>query len=246
MAGPTAADAPSPHDARHLLAYLATNPWEAASINWILQLDATPIYAVRPDGPFAAEAFRKLRDFLGEGLDEGVERVSIPGIISGKARLLTGQVVPVIRPELRGMYSWSTAALVQALVKPSPDAAKAKTTAPGPDQPAALTNFLERVYHQFRNLGITPQDRAINYTATHAFSTSGVLESALKEEMELDTVEIEKSVVCRPESECWDVKFFFFYPQRQVQTVRKVYRLTVDVSDVVPVAIGPVRSWFAR
>jgi hypothetical protein len=31
-----------------------------------------------------------------------------------------------------------------------------------------------------------------------------------------------------------------------VQTVRKVYRFTVDVSDVVPVTVGPMRSWFVR
>jgi hypothetical protein len=31
-----------------------------------------------------------------------------------------------------------------------------------------------------------------------------------------------------------------------VQTVRKVFRFTIDVSDVVPVAVGPMRSWFVR
>ena len=34
--------------------------------------------------------------------------------------------------------------------------------------------------------------------------------------------------------------------ERQVQTVRKVFRFTVDVSDVVPVTVGTVRSWFTR
>ncbi len=33
---------------------------------------------------------------------------------------------------------------------------------------------------------------------------------------------------------------------RHVQTVRKVYRFTVDVSDVVPVTVGTMRSWFVR
>ena len=28
--------------------------------------------------------------------------------------------------------------------------------------------------------------------------------------------------------------------------MRKVYRFTVDASDVVPVTVGPVRSWFVR
>ena len=30
------------------------------------------------------------------------------------------------------------------------------------------------------------------------------------------------------------------------ETVRKVYRFAVDVSDTVPVTIGPTRSWFTR
>jgi hypothetical protein len=42
------------------------------------------------------------------------------------------------------------------------------------------------------------------------------------------------------------VKLLFFFPQRQVKAVRKVHRFTVDVSDVVPVMVGPVRWWFVR
>jgi len=38
----------------------------------------------------------------------------------------------------------------------------------------------------------------------------------------------------------------FFFPERQVQTVRRAYRFTVDVSDVVPVTVGAVRDWFVR
>ena len=64
--------------------------------------------------------------------------------------------------------------------------------------------------------------------------------------MDLESIEVEHSPVCRPGSDCWDVKLHFFFPARQVQTVRKVYRFTVDVSDVVPVTVGPVRSWFVR
>jgi hypothetical protein len=42
------------------------------------------------------------------------------------------------------------------------------------------------------------------------------------------------------------VLLVFFFPERQIQTVRKVYRFTVDVADVVPVTVGPMRSWFIR
>src|SRR5262249_34110908 len=107
-------------------------------------------------------------------------------------------------------------------------------------------NFLDRVYFELRNLGQTPQERAINFAATDAFNIEKVYERAVKEDMDLDTIEVERSPVCRPESDCWGVKLMFFFPGRRVQTVRRAYRFTVDVSDVVPVTVGPVRSWFVR
>ena len=34
-----------------------------------------------------------------------------------------------------------------------------------------ILNFLNRVYYELRNLGIAPQERAINFAATNAFQT---------------------------------------------------------------------------
>ena len=68
----------------------------------------------------------------------------------------------------------------------------------------------------------------------------------MRGDMALYTIEVERSPICRPDSDCWHVKLFFFFPARQVQTVRKIYRFAVDVSDVVPVTVGPVISWFVR
>ena len=238
---------PNPHDPYQILAYLDKNPWDAASVIWTLSLDATPIYAVLPLGAFAGDAYHKLRQFLKERLAEGAERVSIPGIIVGQLRLLNGQSVPAIQPEIRGMFSWTTKDLVEAVVGKPPAA-----TAPEDEKSAhaekveGVDDFLDRVYFELRNLGLTPQERAINYAATNAFNLDRVYESAMKEDMDLDTIEVEHSAICRPDSDCWDVKLFFFFPDRQVQTVRKVYRFTVDVSDIVPVTVGPIRSWFVR
>jgi hypothetical protein len=111
-----------------------------------------------------------------------------------------------------------------------------------------VTSFLDQVYFELRNLGITPHERAVNYAATNAFNIAQTFKLVLeeKEKLELETIEVERSPICRPDSDCWDVKQFFFFPDRQVQTVRKVYRFTVDVSDVVPVTVGPVRWWFVR
>ena len=52
----------------------------------------------------------------------------------------------------------------------------------------SIVNFLDRVYYQIRNIGHTPQERAINYAATNAFEVEKVFESAIKEEMDLDTI----------------------------------------------------------
>jgi hypothetical protein len=140
-----------------LLDYLENSPWEAASVFWTLNLDTTPIYAVQPQGPFASDAYQRLRQFLRERLTEGVERVSIPGIIAGQSRLLSGQVVPVIVPELRDMYNWTTPALIQEISGPRPSrSAEAQEQADYSRRTEAVTNFLERVYHELRNLGLSP------------------------------------------------------------------------------------------
>lgn len=234
-------------DANRFLSYLDQNPWDAAAVEWTLNLDGTPIYAIRPEGAFAGETFSQLRRFLRERSTEGVERVSIPGKIVGKATLLMGQVVPIIVPDLRGMYSWTTSALVSAVVGPSPAAeAPAHEKHAHAQRHTGVRNFLDRVYHELRNLGAAPHDRAINFAASNAFEIEKVYESAIKEQMELESINVSPSPICRPGSDCWDVEVYFFYPERQVQTVRKVYRFAVDVSDIVPVTVGPMRSWFTR
>jgi hypothetical protein len=222
-----------------LFRYLDENPWDAQSLLWTLNLDATPIYVIQPVGAFASTAFDRLRQFFREQVAEGVERVSVPGVLAGRTRLMNGQVVPSLLPDLRGMHNWNTSALVDA-VSPAKQAGKTTQRTDG------ITSFLSRIYYGFRNLGLTPQDRALNFAATNALNVAKVFESALKDGMNLDAVEVERSPVCRPESDCWDVKLVFFDPEHQTQRARMVYRFTVDVSDINPVMVGPVRSWPVR
>jgi cyanobactin maturation PatA/PatG family protease len=232
-----------------LLSYLDSNPADAAAILWTLDLDETPIYAIQGQGPFGSHIYERLREFLKAQIDPGelVERVSVPGNIMGSVRLMSGQVLPVISPELRGMSSWTTAALVDAVVGPPP--AKGSSGRKVENHEAkvrGVRSFLEKVYHESRNLGVASQDRAINFAATNAFNVAGIFESALKEALDLDTIEVERSPISRAESDCWDVKLTFFNPRRIFEEARRVYRYTVDVSDVVPVTVGSVRSWSVR
>ena len=144
------------------------------------------------------------------------------------------------------MYSWTTSALVATLTTPPYKRPKGAPEEQAIAPADAIRNFLDRVYYQIRNLGRSPQERAINYAATNAFEVGKIYEQAFREEMELDSVEVTRSPISKPGTDCWDVSLMFFYPQRQVQTVRNVHRFTVDVADVVPSTVGPVRSWFIR
>ena len=239
----------NPQDTRQLLAYLKKNPWDAAALTWTLSIDATPIYAIVPAGPYAAAGHERLQEFLADML-EGVDRISIPGLVAGSVRLANGQVVTAIIPELRGMFSWTTGALVKSLMPIQPesldDAGKESFAIEATEVAEGVHNFLERVYYELRNLGQTPQDRAINFAATNAFNIERVFENARKQKMDLDTIEIEPSPICRPDSDCWDVKLMFFFPEREAQSARRAYRFTVDVSDVVPVTVGSMRTWMVR
>jgi cyanobactin maturation PatA/PatG family protease len=203
-----------------------------------------PIYAIQPAGPFAAEVYARLREFLNGQINEGVERCCVPGVVAGQAVLLNGQVVPVIYPELRGMYSWDTNALVEAATGKAPaESAKAEEREAYRRRTETVRNFLERTYYEVRNLGLMPQERAINYAATNAANPAKVFEAAVKEGMELDSIEVERSPIGRPGADCWDVKMTFFNPSRRFEQARRVYRFCVDVSEPIPVTIGDVRSW---
>ncbi len=102
----------NPYDARQMADYLEQNPSEAKSLIWTLNLELTPIYAIEPVGAFGRDVYGLLQEFLAgqveaEDSEDYVERVSIPGVLSGKTvKLFSGQVVPVIEPHnTRGIYS---------------------------------------------------------------------------------------------------------------------------------------------
>ena len=233
----------NPYAPEQMAEYIAANPYEAESLVWTLNLDATPIYAVVPGGSYAATAYERLQQAFQGQLSQGVELVSIPGVISGAVRLLSGQMVPAIIPTVRGMFGWATPALIESIVGPAPAAGTDR--AHYDRRVAGLSNFLNRVYYDLRNLGVTAQQRALNYAATNAFQASQVMESAAQGDLELDTVGVRKSPVCRPDSDCYDIEIKFFQPSN-TNVADKVYRFTVDVSDAMPVTIGEVRAWSQR
>lgn len=227
-----------PHEWSNLARHLDANPWDAEAVTWTLRIDATPIYAIRPMGAYAPDAYRRLASYLigqigNTGKDKRkFERVSLPGWIAGSVTLSNGITVPVVMPSLRGMFAWDTRSLVEAL--------KLKA-----EEEIQVTNFLERLYYDLRNLGLSPQDRAKNFAATNAYQVGEVFRNAVRRKLVLDHIEVQKSPICRQDSDCWDVLLTFFDPAND-RAARDVHRFTVDVSDVVPCTVGRVRNWFIR
>lgn len=233
-------------DHAQFLDYLDANPWVAGNVTWILNLEATPIYAIAPQGAFARETYERLRQFLKEQLTEGVERISLPGLIVGQTRLISGQTVPLVVPELRGMYSWTTRALVE-LVTGAALAANAKEEKKSEyhAKVEGVTNFLNRIYYEFRNLGLTSAQRALNYAGVNIARTTEIFSSTATANMELDSIEVEPSPIGPPGSDCWDVRLTFFNVNNE-RASRRAYQITVNVAAVCPTIVAQTRSWHVR
>jgi len=230
-------------DPAALLNFLDSTPEAAEDVIWTLNLDATPVYVLYPFGSFATAGFNRIKEAYRSQLNGQVNRVSIPGTLAGKMKLMSGQELPVIVPRPQGIYSWSTQALLTATLGTAPNADNEAELQTYQSRYEGVLNFLDRVYYELRNLGLTSQERAINYAATNAFQVGEVFLRAASQNLELDTIEVERSPVCRPGSDCWDVKLVFFNPAHRMEQARKVYRFTIDVSYVIPVTVGTIRSW---
>ncbi len=236
----------NPYDARQMVDYLASDISEARSLIWTLNIELTPVYAIEPKGPFAREGYLALQELLAgqiqpESTDNYIERVSIPGLLTGRTvKLFSGQVVPVIEPQsTRGLYGWKVNNLVNAAFA---QVQAAEGEANEEAMRRTLDSFLNRIYYDLRNLGTTSQDRALNFAVTNAFQAASTFSQAVAEGMELDSITVEKSPFCRLDSDCWDVKLKFFDPENS-RRAKKIFRFTIDVSDLIPVTLGEVKSW---
>jgi len=244
----------NPDDPKQLLSYFNEAPYEAKSLIWTLNIDANPVYAISPSGPFAERVYDRLREFLDDQVNGISEIVSIPGYIFGSVTLYSGQTVPIIVPEVRGLFNWAVTPLIEKVLGKRPAEIQPGADQPSADQPQGpsawdnrermVTAFLNRVYFDLRNLGLSGPDRALNYSATNLFQLLAAIDNAVTSgRQEFRSFSVLKSPICRPESECYDVKVRFFDPDNVLRSSFVVF-FTIDVSDVIPVAIGGARQWF--
>lgn len=239
----------NPYDARQMVDYLAQQASEASALIWTLNLELTPIYALEPVGPFARDVYAALTELMTgqvatESADQYVERVSVPGRLTARSvKLFSGQIVPVVEVgHTRGLYGWQVNNLVVAAVSAVKSQASQASEVSEDSIRRSLHGFLRRVYYDLRNLGHTSRDRALNFAATNAFQAAHTFAQAVADGMELDTIDVEKSPFGRQDSDCWDVKLKFFDPENN-RRAKRVFRFTIDVSDILPVTLGEVRTW---
>jgi cyanobactin maturation PatA/PatG family protease len=246
---------PNPYDVIQLVDYLDSYKSESTKLTWTLNLDATPIYAIDAELAYADDVYEVLRSALrNQALpttDENyVSRVSIPAVLTNETRrLFSGQVLPVVKAQPRGLFTWNETALVDQIIQ------GVLQQQPDTDQEFLrlnIRNFLDKIYFQLRNLGQSSPDRALNFSATNAFTVAGVLQDGILSSQHLpggsnpytlDTITVSKSPYCRMDSDCWDVQISFFDPEND-RRARAVYQFTVDVSDEMPVSLAPTHQFF--
>ncbi len=224
---------------RHLLSTLMYSTPAAERLIWTLKqermrpvattgrravqpIEGAPVYAICPQGPFARETYDALIQYLLDQEYFNVERVSIPGRIVGETTLLNKQVVPVIEPQIQGMFSW-------------------KPLEPKQSAERSWKQVFDRLSSELRNPGRTPKDRALNFGATTAFMFDQIFE-VVKEGQQLYSIDVQQSQGCRAESDCWNVVLSFFNPDN-LDMRHQLFEFTFDVSDVIPVHIGTFKTW---
>ncbi len=229
---------------KQLLELLDKHPYEAPNVVWVLQSVGIPIYAIRPAGAFATTGYEWLRQYMSGQEDGKIERVALAGTVMGTSKIMYGPNLPVVVPDLRGFAAWNVKDLIDDALGEAPDGSdEAKATEFGSRQ-EQLRRFLERVYYELRNEGLSPQDRAINYAATNVFLTTKILNDAFNEGLELDQIYATKSPISPVNLDRFDVRLTFFNPKKKSEQARKAYEFTVDVTTTIPFTIGDVRSWY--
>ena len=239
---------------------------------WVLKLDGTPIYALRPIGAFAPHAYTRILDaFAGQlGIEpagepapkkgekrkkpEKVLLTAVPGYIGGSVQLISGETVPILVPSSRGIMPWNIKAAIDDFFDEakrraeSDEAIGARLTDILNDEERLRTfleDFRNLATRKYRNLGITGRDRALNYATTSTFRVFEALNHIALTNFLLDDIEISRSAACRSGSECYDVRLRLFISS-DIKASLRILQFTVDVSDTIPVNIGEVSAWNER
>jgi len=186
-----------------------------------------------------------------------VERIAVAGEVVGETILFNGNRVPTIEVGLSGILPWDVDVLIQSLKERAlHDDGNQDGVDPvilAGDTEEAIRRALDKLYVEFKNDGVSDDDRAINYVGSNIVMLSDILQDVYRTvsgsgerctRYELDSFYVEDSKVQRPTSILKDVVVRFFEPGN-LDRAFLCYRFTVDVSDVHPVMVeGKSRRYY--
>ena len=191
-------------------------------------------------------------DTQGRNLEKS-QRVSIPGVTGGQVTIVSGETLTEIVPDMRGTHSWSFVnmhRLINDTILASTDAAVHES------MHHIMSRFDDLIMHLdevVRNRGLSPQDRALNYAATHLVNILPSLGSDLvvKKDGIVSTFELDgvgtpvKSSIGPPGSDCWEVSIAFFNPDNAF-AARVIIAQAIDVSDIIPYRVEEPKKYRRR
>ncbi len=233
---------------------------ELERLIWTLNMDGAPVYAIQPFGAFAYAGYANLLELFARQEKKKKEEkpkeekgflVAIPGLAFGRTRLMSGETVPTLHPSARGMSPWDVKAVVQGLTKADSSEKPKRKTGDKPEDidPSKMELFLndytQMLTRKYRNLGVAGRERALNFASMSAGLIAEVAHKFGGLDLVLDEIEVIRSVACRSGSECYDVRVKMFIPSDGKAAI-KVFQFTIDVSDIIPVALGDISSWSER
>lgn len=217
-------------------------PEEVLNLVLVLHVNSTPIFALAPQGTFSAEAYAKIVDLYTRQLSvdpsDRVIRAAVPGYIRGEVQLISGQKLPVLNPSLQGMKGWTYEDLVS-----TGNNGKGNKGGDNADHESLVKNFIARISYEFRNRGIQPKDRALNFGATH-LAESHVFADYLERGYAWKDIEVKPSILSRPGQNLWDVVVVFFNP-KEAAHAKQNFTISVDVSYVEPVTYGEASEFYS-
>jgi cyanobactin maturation PatA/PatG family protease len=242
---------------------LTDDPPLSADLTWLLKAGGTvPLYALTPGTSYTEETYNKLLEVrkLEQDADNGQRDIQITiihGYLSGNVRLISGEIVPRIIPVHRGIFTYKISDVTEKAIASIEKERGQKI----PENIKSLVqkgvaSFVQRVLYDFRNLGIAPEDRALNAAITNVI---GIVNFLIENNLDLpdddkdkipdfplalQDIRVQSSPYCREGSQCYDVQAIFFNP-KDVRAPRTYVRSTFDVGDVVPIAIGRLDQWQA-
>ncbi|MEU6298024.1 S8 family serine peptidase [Streptomyces erythrochromogenes] len=223
----------------------------------VQQPDKLAQILIRLSSPPVNRVYRMFRDAIvgqAAGVDnpDYVSRVSIPGVLTDRTvQLYSGERLPVVQVDARGIYTWNETELVKAISEQvRTDTDRREVRISDLTVQKTIRAMLDKIYYQFRNLGQSSADRALNYAATNAFVfgqqiSEGLLSAKHVPGPEdrfyaLDTISVSKSPYCRSDSDCQLVRIVFFDPEDERRS-KVTFMFTIDVSRVIPIPLAPPR-----